>query len=46
VRVLGEDGARARAEALLQAALAQLDDLGEKAEPLRELARFAVRRDR
>lgn len=46
VRVLGEDGARARAEALLQAALTQLDDLGEKAEPLRELARFAVRRDR
>jgi len=46
VRVLGEDGARARAEALLQTALAQLDDLGEKAEPLRELARFAVRRDR
>jgi geranylgeranyl diphosphate synthase type II len=46
VGVLGEDGARARAEALLQAALAQLDDLGEKAEPLRELARFAVRRDR
>jgi geranylgeranyl diphosphate synthase type II len=46
VRVLGEDGARARAEALLQAALAQVDDLGEKAEPLRELARFAVRRDR
>jgi geranylgeranyl diphosphate synthase type II len=46
VRVLGEDGARARAEALLQAALAQLDDLGENAEPLRELARFAVRRGR
>jgi len=46
VRVLGEEGARARAEALLHQALAQLDDLGEKAEPLRELARFAVRRDR
>ena len=46
VHALGEDGARARAEALLHQALAQLDDLGEKAEPLRELARFAVRRDR
>ena len=46
VRVLGEAGARERAEALLADALAQLADLGGKAEPLRTLARFAVRRDR
>ncbi len=46
VRVLGEEAARARAEELLVRALAQLEDLGEKAEPLRELARFAVRRNR
>ena len=43
--VLGEDGARTRAEALLEQALAHIEDLGERAEPLRELARFAVRRD-
>ncbi len=46
VRVLGEAGARRRAEELLASALATLDDLGERAEPLRELARYAVRRDR
>jgi geranylgeranyl diphosphate synthase, type II len=44
VRVLGAPAARARAEALLAEALAQLDALGERAEPLRELARHAVRR--
>jgi geranylgeranyl diphosphate synthase type II len=43
--VLGEDAARARAEALLEQALVHIEDLGERAEPLRELARFAVRRD-
>jgi geranylgeranyl pyrophosphate synthase len=46
VRVLGEDGARRRAEALLDEALAQVEGWGERAEPLRELARFAVRRER
>jgi geranylgeranyl diphosphate synthase type II len=45
VRVLGLAPARARAEDLLQEALAELEDLGEPAEPLRELARFAVRRE-
>jgi geranylgeranyl diphosphate synthase type II len=46
VRVLGEDAARRRAEALLDEALAQVEGWGERAEPLRELARFAVRRER
>ncbi len=46
VRVVGVEGARERAEALLDVALAEIEDLGEPAEPLRELARFAVRRDR
>jgi geranylgeranyl diphosphate synthase type II len=42
---LGSEVAAERAEALLACALARIDDLGERAEPLRELARFAVRRD-
>ena len=46
VRVLGPQGARARAEELLEDALSLIEDLGERGEPLRELARFAVRRDR
>ncbi len=46
VRALGEPAARARAEALLAGVLARLADLGARAEPLRELARYAVRRDR
>lgn len=37
--------ANARAEALLADALSLLEGLGERAEPLRELARFAVRRN-
>ncbi len=44
VRALGVDAARARSEELLASALAELEDLGEKAEPLRELVRFSVRR--
>jgi geranylgeranyl pyrophosphate synthase len=44
VRALGVDAARERAEALLAAALAELSELGERAEPLRGLVRFAVRR--
>jgi len=46
VRVLGLEGARARAEEFLGSALDRIDDLGERGEPLRELARFAVRRSR
>jgi geranylgeranyl diphosphate synthase type II len=46
VRALGLDAARARAESLLEGALERLDGFGERGEPLRELARYAVRRDR
>ena len=45
VRALGGPAARARAEALLEGALARLTELGARAEPLRQLARYAVRRD-
>ena len=45
VRALGGPAARARAEALLDGALARIAELGACAEPLRQLARFAVRRD-
>ncbi|MFT5444144.1 MAG: geranylgeranyl diphosphate synthase type II [Myxococcota bacterium] len=41
---LGHDGAVARAEELLASALARIEDLGESANPLRALARFAVQR--
>jgi geranylgeranyl pyrophosphate synthase len=44
VRALGAPAARARAESLLAEALAGIEGLGERAEPLRELARHAVRR--
>jgi geranylgeranyl diphosphate synthase type II len=44
LRVAGEDGARRRAEALLLQALALLEPFGERAEPLRALARACVRR--
>jgi geranylgeranyl pyrophosphate synthase len=44
VRALGADAARVRSEELLQVALGELEDMGERAEPLRELVRFAVRR--
>ncbi len=43
---LGDAVAAERAEALLAGALVSIDDLGERAEPLRELARYAVRRSR
>lgn len=43
---LGHEGARARAEALLEGALKRIDGLGPCAEGLRALARFLVRRDR
>jgi geranylgeranyl diphosphate synthase type II len=45
VRALGGPAARARAEALLEGALARINALGARAEPLRQLARYAVRRD-
>jgi len=44
VTVLGREAAGERAEALLASALAEVEALGEPAEPLRELARLAVRR--
>jgi geranylgeranyl diphosphate synthase type II len=46
VPLVGIQAAQQRAEALLGAALGSIEDLGERAEPLRELSRFAVRRDR
>jgi len=46
VRALGAEAAGARAQQRLARALAELEELGERAEPLRELARFAVSRDR
>ena len=45
VAIEGVEASKARAEALLQAGLAGLEGAGEGAEPLRALARFAVRRD-
>ena len=44
VRVIGEPAARERAQALLDDALAQIADLGARAEPLRALLRYAVSR--
>jgi geranylgeranyl pyrophosphate synthase len=46
VGALGPEAARARAQERLALALAELEELGERAEPLRELARFAAVRDR
>ncbi len=46
LRVLGVSAARERAAALLDAALGLIENWGDRAEPLRELARFAVRRER
>ena len=44
VRALGVDAARDRSEELLGTALGELEEMGERAEPLRELVRFSVRR--
>jgi geranylgeranyl pyrophosphate synthase len=44
VRSIGAPAARARAEALLEQALRELETFGGSAEPLREIARHAVRR--
>jgi geranylgeranyl diphosphate synthase type II len=46
VKLLGVPGAQSLAEELLGFALASLDSLGKKAEPLRELVRFVSRRSR
>jgi len=42
VRAVGTGPARARADALLAEALREIDDFGERGEPLRALAQFAV----
>ncbi|MBW2316995.1 MAG: polyprenyl synthetase family protein [Deltaproteobacteria bacterium] len=44
LRALGASAARARADALLEDALREVEALGECAEPLRALARYAVAR--
>jgi geranylgeranyl pyrophosphate synthase len=46
VAALGAEAARERAAALLAESLREIEAWGERAEPLRELARFAVRRER
>jgi geranylgeranyl diphosphate synthase type II len=46
LRLLGIEDAKAGGEALLARALERIEGWGERAEPLRELARFAVRRNR
>lgn len=46
LRVQGIEDAKQGAEGLLDRALLRIEDLCERAEPLRELARFAVRRKR
>jgi geranylgeranyl diphosphate synthase type II len=44
VRVLGVEPSKRRADELLASALRELEDLGDRAEPLRQLVHFAVRR--
>lgn len=44
-RVLGVEAARARAAELLERGLRRIEPLGEPAEPLRQLARYAVWRE-
>ena len=46
LRLQGIDDAKHGAEALLDRALGQIEGWGEAAEPLRALARFAIRRER
>ncbi|HEB90043.1 MAG TPA: polyprenyl synthetase family protein [Deltaproteobacteria bacterium] len=46
LRIQGIEDARLGAEGLLETALERIDGFCERAEPLRELARFAVRRRR
>jgi geranylgeranyl pyrophosphate synthase len=45
LRPLGVEGARARAAERLASGIAELEPFGERAEPLRDLARFAVARE-
>ena len=45
VRALGVEGTRARAAERLAQGLRELEGFGERAEPLRDLARFAVARE-
>lgn len=45
VRAIGPEAARSRAEGLLESALDEIAELGEAAEPLRALARYAVQRE-
>lgn len=46
VRVLGPEEARERAGSLMQSALGRISELGPGAQGLRQLARFALRRNR
>jgi geranylgeranyl pyrophosphate synthase len=46
VRAIGEPAARERAQVLLDQALAEIAELGPRAEPLRALLRYAVQRKR
>ena len=46
LRLQGEGAAKQGAEGLLEKALARIEGWGERAEPLRALARYAVRRKR
>jgi farnesyl diphosphate synthase len=45
VSLLGADGARAEAERLVGSATSRLDEFGDKADLLREVARFVIRRE-
>src|SRR5690606_26075727 len=46
VSLLGLDAARARAAELVDSAIAALDPYGDRAEPLRDCARYVIARDR
>ena len=46
VKLMGLEGAKAEAQRLLQAALDALDNFGDSADHLRDLARYIVERDR
>jgi farnesyl diphosphate synthase len=45
VSLLGADGARAEAERLVGSATSRLERFGDKADLLREVARFVIRRE-
>mgnify|MGYP006370814955 FL=1 len=46
MKLMGLDGAKNEAQRLLQAALKALDGFGDSADPLRDMARYIVERDR